>query len=133
MGRELLEAQLSGCLQPVFTPPWNRCTDVTAELLSQIGVTTLSRHVGSAELRSLAVAEMPVSIDWSYAKRDGRRLTAVELAELAAEQVRRGVEVGINLHHAVMDVAELRRLEELCRLLAGHPAARCRPLAELSA
>jgi GNAT superfamily N-acetyltransferase len=130
-GRELLDEHLPGCLQPVFTPPWNRCTSVTAELLPQIGVRTLSRHLGGAELVRPAVPEMPVSVDWSYARRGGRRLTPLELAELAAEQVRRGGPVGVNLHHAVMDGAELRRLAELCDLLARHPAARCRPLGEL--
>jgi predicted deacetylase len=131
-GQQLLEDLLPGLIQPVFTPPWNRCTRVTAELLAELGFRVLSRHVSEPPLAVPGLTEVPVSVDWSYAKRDGRRLTPIELAELAAERVRRGGAVGINLHHAVMDAAELRRLRELCELLARHPAAQCRPLAELA-
>jgi hypothetical protein len=126
-GREVLEARLPGCVQAVFTPPWNRCTEVTAELLCELGFHVLSRHVSEAPLKA-GPLELAVSVDWSYAKRDRRRLTSSELGELAADRVRAGGPVGVNLHHAVMDGAELARLHELCGLIAQHPAARCRPM-----
>ena len=131
-GRQLLENLLPALIQPVFTPPWNRCTRVTAELLAELGFRVLSRHVSEPSLGVPDLAEMPVSVDWSYAKRDGRRLTFDELGELAAKRVRIGGAVGVNLHHAVMDDEELGLLDELCRLLAGHGAACCRPLFALA-
>jgi hypothetical protein len=131
-GQQLLEALLSGLIQPVFTPPWNRCTRVTAELLAELGFRVLSRHVSEPTLDVRDLAELPVSVDWSYAKRHGRRLTFDELGELAAERVRLGGVVGVNLHHAVMDDDELGLLDELCHLLAAHDAARCRPLLALA-
>ena len=131
-GQRLLEQMLPGMSQPVFTPPWNRCTRVTAELLAELGFRVLSRHVSEPSLEVPDLAAVPVSVDWSYAKRDGRRLTFDELGELAGERVRLGGAVGVNLHHAVMDDEELGLLDELCRLLATHDAARCRPLLELT-
>jgi predicted deacetylase len=131
-GRGLLNERLDGLAQPVFTPPWNRCTRVTAELLAELGFRVLSRHVSEPTLDVPELVEVPVSVDWSYAKRDGRRLTFAELGELAAERVRLGSAVGVNLHHAVMDDEELRLLDELCGLLAAHDAARCRPLLALA-
>ncbi len=131
-GRERLEARLPGLIQPVFTPPWNRCTLLTAQLLAELGFRVLSRHVSEPEFELDGLSELPVSVDWSYAKLGGRRLTPVELGELAAQRTRLGAPVGVNLHHAVMDRDELALLDELCGLLAGHPAARCRPLQALA-
>ncbi|HKO27035.1 MAG TPA: hypothetical protein VJU80_06220 [Solirubrobacteraceae bacterium] len=131
-GQQLLEDLLPGLIQPVFTPPWNRCTRVTAELLAELGFRVLSRHVSEPPLAVPDLTEVPVSVDWSYAKRDGRRLTFDELGDLAAERVRLGGAVGVNLHHAVMDDDEIGLLDELCRLLATHDAARCLPLLALA-
>jgi hypothetical protein len=131
-GRERLEARLPGLIQPVFTPPWNRCTRTTAEVLRELGFRVLSRHVSEPQFGIGGLAEVPVSVDWSYAKREDRRVTAVELGELAAERARLGNPVGVNLHHAVMDADELALLEELCGLLVGHSAVRCRPLQSLA-
>jgi hypothetical protein len=131
-GREHLQAALPGLVQPVFTPPWNRCTPLTAQLLAELGFRVLSRHVSEPAFGLPNLVEVPVSVDWSYAKRHGRRLTLVELGELAAERTRLGARVGVNLHHAVMDDEQLALLDELCGLLAGHPAARCRALQSLA-
>jgi hypothetical protein len=127
-GRKLLEARLPGRIQPVFTPPWNQCTETTATLLRELGFEVLSRRVSEARFDLPGLAEVPASVDWTYAKRNQRRLTWTELGALTAERIRLGGPVGVNLHHAVMDHAELALLDELCGLLARHPAARCRPL-----
>jgi hypothetical protein len=132
-GRGLLESLLPGHIQPVFTPPWNRCERITAELLAESGYRVLSRHVGEPPASVPGLVEAPVSVDWSYAKRDGHRLTPAQLGELAAERVQLASPVGINLHHAVMDGAELEQLDELCGVLSEHPAAHCRPLLAIAA
>ena len=127
-GRERLEAALPGLVQPIFTPPWNRCTSVTGEVLRELGFRVLSRHASEGPLGIPGLAEIPVTVDWSHAKRAGVRLSFSELGELAAAEVRRGGPVGVNLHHAVMDRRERSRFDELCALLATHPMARPRPL-----
>ena len=127
-GRDLLESLLPGITQPVFTPPWNRCQPVTAELLANLGFQVLSRHAGDAPASVPGLIELPVSVDWSYARRDRRRLSFTELGVLAAQRATLAQPVGINLHHAVMDRRELELLDDLCSVLAGHRAARCLPL-----
>ena len=127
-GRDLLDSVLPGLTQPVFTPPWNRCQSLTAQLLADLGFQVLSRHAGDAPLSVGGLIELPVSVDWSYARRDGRRLSFTELGALAAQRTMLAEPVGINLHHAVMDRGELELLDDLCSVLAGHGAARCRPL-----
>ena len=36
-GRALLRERLDGVLEPIFTPPWNRCTRDTALCLAELG------------------------------------------------------------------------------------------------
>jgi hypothetical protein len=127
-GAALLGDRLSGLVQPVFTPPWNRCSPATGELLRELGFRVLSRHVSEGSLGLAGLAEVAVSVDWSFAKRDGRRLTWLELGSLAAGRARSGEPVGVGLHHAVMGGEELEVLGELCDLLVEHPAALCQPL-----
>jgi len=130
-GREQLVAALPGLVQPIFTPPWNRCTGITGDVLRELGLRVLSRHASETPLDITGLDEIPVAVDWSYAKRAGVRLSFSELGELAAAEVRRGGPVGVNLHHAVMDRRELSRFDELCGLLATHPMARPLPLLAL--
>jgi hypothetical protein len=127
-GRDMLGALLPGLTQPVFTPPWNRCTRTTGEVLSELGFRVLSREASQPAFGVPGLVEAPASVDWSFAKRRGSRLTWTELGELAAQWARGGGPVGVNLHHAVMDSGELALLDELCGLLAGHESARCLPL-----
>jgi hypothetical protein len=131
-GFELLAERLPGVVQSVFTPPWNRCSQATGQVLRELGFRVLSRHISEEPIAMPGLAEVPVSVDWTFAKRDGRRLTWPELGRLAGERVRSGAPVGVNLHHAVMDRQELDLLGEMCDLLAEHPAARCRPLMALA-
>ena len=132
-GRKLLDALLPGITEPFFTPPWNRCTSTTAQVLAELGFEALSRDAEAPRSGVQGLRELPVSVDWSYAKRGGSRLTWSELGELAAQRVGLGGPVGINLHHGVMDDEELALLAELCDLLATHERARCRTMRSLLA
>ena len=51
-------------IEPVFTPPWNRCTAVTAEVLADAGFAVLSRDSTATPLPDARVAEVPVTVDW---------------------------------------------------------------------
>jgi hypothetical protein len=131
-GRERLAALLPGFVQPAFTPPWNRCTADTAAALAELGFAVLSRDASATPFDVPGLAEVATSVDWSYARRKGVRLTWPELGTLAAEVARAGGPVGVNLHHAVMDGDELALLGELCDLLATHPSARSQSLVALA-
>ena len=131
-GRRLLEARLGHRCDPIFTPPWNRCTATTAECLLELGFRALSRESRAEPFALDGLAELPVSVDW-FAHRKGVRLTREQLGERLAEASRGSAPVGLMLHHAVMGPAERDALAQLCDLLAEHPRAAVRPMGTLVA
>src|SRR5262245_13245703 len=105
-GRRLLAERLD--VEPIFTPPWNRCTRETALCLAELGFEVLSRESRAEPLGVLP--ELPVSLDFV-------RLSPADLARRfsVAEPP-----VGVMFHHAEMDDAAMDRAGELLALLASH-------------
>ena len=123
-GAERLAALLGGAVDPIFTPPWNRCTDVTGRCLLELGFGVLSRESRAEPLGIAGLRELPVHVDWC-------RLTPPEVAERLAGALGAGGPAGVMLHHAVMDGADRARAGELLALVAAHPRARPRRMREL--
>jgi len=121
-GRERLQRLLGDRLDPFFTPPWNRCTRDTAELLVELDYQLLSRE-HKAEPFGL-LPELPVHLDVA-------RLTPDELDERFARQVRQGGPVGVMFHHGVMDADAMTRASAWLQLLANHPHVTARSMREL--
>ena len=130
-GQDLLRDAFGALLDPVFTPPWNRCTSDTAAALAAHGVAILSRDSTAAPLPG-PLPEVPITVDW-FGSGKGVRWTPHELADRLAAAVRSGRPVGIMLHHAVTDPGELAAVGALLALLALHPHVRAIPLATLAA
>jgi hypothetical protein len=123
-GAERLATLLGDATEPIFTPPWNRCTEVTGRCLLELGFRTISRESRAAPLGLNGLRELPVRVDWC-------RFTAPEAAERLAGALRDGGPVGVMFHHAVMDGADLAGAGELLALVAEHPRAVPRPMREL--
>jgi hypothetical protein len=124
-GRRLLEDRLDERLQPIFTPPWNRCTADTGRCLAELGFAVLSRESRAEPLGVPGLRELPVSVDWV-------RLTPEGLDAALAAAIGAGGPVGVMFHHAEMGRAEIGRAAELLDLLAGHPQARVQPMLEVA-
>jgi hypothetical protein len=120
-GRERLTELLGDRLDPVFTPPWNRCTVDTARCVADLGFRALSRESRAEPFGLPGLAEVPVCVDWV-------RLDPDQAAERIAAGVRGGGRVGVMLHHEVMDDASMRRLDDLLALVASTEAAQPGPL-----
>jgi hypothetical protein len=116
---------------PIFTPPWNRCTQVTVVSLQALGFRALSRDAGAEELDLLGLCELPVSVDWCG--HAGARPTLAQLAQRLARATAAGEPVGVMLHHAVMSGEALDVEEALLALLASHGNARCVHMRDLCA
>ena len=129
-GRRLLTGLLGSDLDPIFTPPWNRCTPDTGAVLAELEL-VLSRDATAAPLGIAALRELPIAIDW-FAHRKGERIARAELGERIAERLTAPGPVGIMLHHAVMEHEDMSGTEELVVLLAGHPAASLRTMGSLA-
>jgi hypothetical protein len=120
-GRNRLVSLLADKLDPFFTPPWNRCSQATADALARLGFAALSRDAGAAPLDLHGLAEVAVNADWMLAG----TADAPKLAERIAGSVAAGARVGVMLHHAVMSEEQLQALEHLLDILARHPRGRC--------
>ncbi|MEZ5291087.1 MAG: hypothetical protein R2745_08400 [Vicinamibacterales bacterium] len=116
---------------PIFTPPWNRCTAVVGPLLVELGVAVLSRDRSAGRLGVPGLLECPVSLDW-FARDRGVRLTREAWIARAADAVSDGVAFGLMLHHAPTDDGELEALADVLSLLVRHPAVELGPLLEVA-
>lgn len=122
-GRGLLTERLDGALEPIFTPPWNRCTRDTAVCLAELGFAVLSRESRAEPLGVPGLCELPVSLDF---------------VRLAPDALARGFAaarppVGVMIHHAEMDDADMDRMDELLALLAAHERVLARPMMDTAA
>jgi len=127
-GRRRLQERLGSASDPIFTPPWNRCTAATVAALRALDFAVLSRDHGAERLSLGGLGELSVSVDWCRHSDDrnelGRRIAA------ALEQHR---PAGVMLHHAVMAEDDLRALRELLDLLQRHDRANCHLMASFTA
>jgi peptidoglycan/xylan/chitin deacetylase (PgdA/CDA1 family) len=119
LGRELLEDRLGAPIEPVFTPPWNRCSADTADAVLAAGHVVLSRDLSAGCLARPGLVEVPVSIDWS----SRRPATPAARADAIAADIAAGGPVGVMLHHAVMDADERHHLAALLAVVTASPMA----------
>ena len=131
LGKMKLEAMLGSALDSIFTPPWNRCTEITGECLRELGFRVLSRDATAPPLALAGLNELPISVDW-FAKNNGSRLSFECLGALLAKVVKqRQQPVGIMLHHELMSADERGLLGDLLVLLSTHRQAHCKLMAEI--
>ncbi len=113
-GRQRLAEILGPAFCPVFTPPWNRCSSVTLQLLSELGFNAVSRSSGVQPHADLP--DLYVNVDLHTGKETS---FAAAMERLPADW-RQGVEqgrLGIMLHHQRMNERSFFLLEQLFQIL----------------
>jgi len=129
-GQKRLETLL-GSIDPIFTPPWNRCTSVTADCLERLGFRTLSQDLSAPRLGSVFLERLPVAVDWCK-WREGPERAWQSLGQRVADALSGDAgPVGIMLHHAVMDEDDRSRLDALLATLARSNHVRCHRMVSL--
>lgn len=132
-GQRQLRQAFGARLDPIFTPPWNRCSSLTPALLADLGFAALSRS--SSAPPQAALPELAVDVDWCKHEREASEAdpqdAPARIAQALALRVRAGGPVGLMLHHAAMDARSLDRLSALLQALKTHPQLRCRSMADL--
>jgi hypothetical protein len=129
-GRDRLAALL-GPIDPIFTPPWNRCTETTVQCLAELGFAALSQDSGAMPAAGAAPQRLPVSVDWCR-WRDGTQAGWRVLGKrLAASLSDSALPAGVMLHHAVMDDVDRTHVAQLLALLRAAPAVRCHSMMAL--
>lgn len=132
-GRAML-ADAVADVDPIFTPPWNRCTRDTAEILMALGLTTLSRDITATSLATGPLRSLDVAVDWcKLARGDAPERWDVLDARMAALVAQKAGPIGIMLHHAAMGPEDRARLRDLLALFAGHDRVTCRRMADFTA
>jgi hypothetical protein len=127
-GRRRLEQLFGAALEPVFTPPWNRCTAATGASLLELGIGVLSRDRTAVPLALDGLAELPVQVDW-FAKRKGAPLGRAAVGEQLATRAVEPAPLGVMLHHAEMEDEDLAAVGDLLDLVCAHESARCLAMA----
>ena len=127
-GQRILRELLGPALQPMFTPPWNRCTEDTGASLVDLGIEALSRDRTATPLGLEGLRELPVQVDW-FAKRKGVPVGREAVGEQLAARAAEPAPLGVMLHHAEMDTEDMTAMEELLDLVSAHPRTRCLSMA----
>lgn len=128
-GQQRLKTLMPESLQPLFTPPWNRCGSKALGLLSQLGFKAVSRDTGSRPGAPSALTEWNVNVDLHTRKEtDSQSGYRHLMAEIEAG-IASGV-CGIMIHHDRMNSAAFTFLEQLLAVMAARPNIRLVNLAE---
>jgi predicted deacetylase len=130
-GHARLQAALGPWVDPVFTPPWNRCTQATVALLTAGSYRVLSRNAGAMRLDTAGLVELPVAVDWQ--KLEGAEAGGSALGAAITDAAAQDRPVGVMLHHAAMTEDGCRALAALLDLLARHERARCLTMMDCAA
>jgi peptidoglycan/xylan/chitin deacetylase (PgdA/CDA1 family) len=131
-GRARLTELLGPAVDPIFTPPWNRCSKETVCALRELEFAALSRDRTAEPLALPGLLELPITVDW-FAKRGGVRLALPAFGASLARAFADAGLVGLMLHHAVTEADDFHRIEQLLALLAGHPRVQSFPMMALVA
>ncbi len=114
-GKEVLEQAFGEVFSPVFTPPWNRCTDVTHRVLDQLGFQALSKLNSEPPVTGHRFREISVTLDLFRWKSGATMKAPQEFVVELTSQLLALDTVGVMLHHKVMDEAAF----ELVRLIVN--------------
>jgi peptidoglycan/xylan/chitin deacetylase (PgdA/CDA1 family) len=120
-GVQRLGQLLGDRVEPIFTPPWNRCTADTGRCLAELGFRALSREARAQPLDVPGLREVPIHVDWCKPDREARLARALAT----------GGPTGMMFHHAEMDAASRERAREMLSLMARHPSVTPRAMSEL--
>lgn len=109
LGQKHLKEVLGELVDPIFTPPWNRCTSDTCRVLAEFDFEAVSRISGSSEIEHFGLTDISVAIDWQK-KKHGEPLSWTEFCRYAQHYFQNCDVVGVMLHHEHLRNDDLDRL-----------------------
>jgi peptidoglycan/xylan/chitin deacetylase (PgdA/CDA1 family) len=101
-GRDRLATIMKRRFYPMFTPPWNRCSDVTLELLVRLGYHAVSRSQKAKPVTPATLPDIAVNVDLHTRResraKDGWKNLFDELGAALSDRF-----CGIMIHHRRMN------------------------------
>ncbi len=123
-GKQRMTELMGGRWAPIFTPPWNRCTEDTCRALTTLAFEAISKDRTTPRFTTCQLPEVSTSVD-IFRWKNGRRLkTEDEIGTEFQAGAGSAEPVGVLLHHKVMDFAAFELLAGL--LAALRNSGRCR-------
>jgi len=111
-GKQRLEEILGDEFQPIFTPPWNRCSSETIESLTELGFNALSRSRGAKPETVPELPDFQVGVDLHTRKGLSPTLGFKNLLSELEETISSG-QCGIMIHHQRMNTRAFELLDLL--------------------
>jgi len=119
-GKQRLERILADEFQPIFTPPWNRCSDTTINALVELGFTALSRSRGAHPETVPELPDFQVGVDLHTRKETSPDLGFEDLLLELEENISSG-QCGIMIHHQRMNNRAFELLDLLLAIINNSP------------
>ncbi len=119
-GKERLEMVMGDHFNPVFTPPWNRCSSVTLKLLKELGYAAVSRSCGSKKPSPVGLPDYCVNVDL-HTRTERRPAEAWQNLFTELRQAIASSQCGIMIHHRMMNDAAFDFMEILLKALTESP------------
>ena len=130
-GRQRLEMLLGERFVPIFTPPWNRCSQITLELLATANYLGVSRSDGATPRAPQGLTEINVNVDLHTRRKMTPAQAWPDLWQELQGAIQSG-QCGFMIHHQRMNPAAFEFLNILLTKLARHKQFRFTSLKELT-
>jgi len=119
-GKQRLEEIVGNEFQPIFTPPWNRCSGATIDALIELGFSALSRSRGAQPETVPELPDFQISVDLHTRKESSPDHGVANLLIELEENIRSG-QCGIMIHHQRMNNRAFELLDLLLTLVKDNP------------
>jgi hypothetical protein len=115
-GKQRLEHLMEEAFYPVFTPPWNRCSLNTLQVLRDLGYVAVSRSRNSPPASPEELPDFSMDVDLHTPRETNPEAGLNNLFETLQQSLSNGCS-GIMIHHQLMNDAAFDFLEILLKAL----------------
>ncbi len=119
LGKRRLEDLMEAEFYPVFTPPWNRCSPSTLQLLQELGYVAVSRSCGSEPEAPGELSDFCVNVDL-HTRRERDPASGWYNLFNELQQAISSDCCGIMIHHQRMNAAAFDFLDILIKTMVKH-------------
>ena len=119
-GKELLEQRIGRLFLPVFTPPWNRCSGATMQILQELDFAALSRSINVQPPPPAGLPDLRINIDL-HTRQESNPILGMDNLLTECRAALAGGCMGFMLHHERMNDRSFSFLELLFQAVNNQP------------
>ena len=119
-GRMKLEQLLADSFLPVFTPPWNRCSDKAMQILQELDFPAVSRSTNVQPPPPAGLLDLAINIDLHTRRETDPKQAMDNLLAECKTALKSGC-MGFMLHHHRMNATAFLFLEHLLEAINSDP------------